>query len=502
MPTRTRPKSSAKRAATASKSKKTTRKTPAARSTAASRSAARGGAAAKSSPAVPITNYTTALRWLYDHVDYERMRIVPYNKRTFSLERMRKLLAALDNPQAELKCVHVAGTKGKGSTCAMLASMLQACGYTVGLYTSPHLVDLRERLTIDGQVPSHAEMADLFKRVAHAEARLGDVNLSFFEIMTAVALRHFADQAVDLAVLETGLGGRLDSTNVVTPLVTGLTRIGYDHMNILGHDLESIAREKAGIFKKDVPALSVQQEPAVAKVLRDVAAQVGAPLEFTGQEVDFSYRFEANRELGPHTRVSIITETSKFEHLAVPLRGEHQAHNCGLALAIIDKLIASGITLPEDQVIQGLARTKLAGRMEQVWAEPRVIIDGAHNGASLQALIRALGAHISYDSLVMIFGCGQDKDVAGMLKQIALGADKIIFTRAKANPRACEPEDLHARFAEVSGKMAQTADSLEQALKLAGRAVSREDLIVITGSFYLAGEAKKLFADQQGKPRK
>lgn len=517
MPTRTRSKSSTPKrtSTTASKTSKTTKTSSTSRKAKKSKAtttgsttrrksrASKGSAAAGGVKAAGgITNYTTAMRWLYEHVDYERLRVVPYNKRTFSLDRMRKLLGALGDPHAALQCVQVAGTKGKGSSCAMLASMLQSCGYTIGLYSSPHLVDLRERMTIDGQMPSHAETADLFKRVAVAEQELGEPGLSFFEIMTAVALRYFADQAVDLAVLETGLGGRLDCTTVVTPLVTGITRIGYDHMNILGKDLESIAKEKAGIFKKGVPALSVPQEPAVAQVLTQVAEEVGAPIEFIGQEVEFSYRFEANRELGPHSRVSIISETNRFEHLAVPLRGEHQAHNCGLSLAMVDKLICTGMVLPEEKVIAGLAQTKLAGRMEQVWPEPRVIVDGAHNGASLQALIRALGAHIAYDSLVMIFGCGQDKDVAGMLKQIALGADKIIFTRAKANPRASEPEDLHAKFAEISGKMAQTADTLDDALKLAGRAVSREDLIIITGSFYLAGEGKKLFADRQAKQRR
>jgi dihydrofolate synthase/folylpolyglutamate synthase len=229
---------------------------------------------------------------------------------------------------------------------------------------------------------------------------------------------------------------------------------------------------------------------------------VGAPLEFTGKQIDFSYRFEANRELGPHTRVCLTTPTSRWEHLPVPLRGEHQAHNCGLALAILDKLKSHGFSIPEDKVIAGLASTSITGRMEQVWDEPRVIVDGAHNAHSIQALIRALGAHVAYDSLVMIFGCGQDKDILGMLKQLALGADKIIFTRAKSNARATEPEDLMARFNDLSGKMAQIAPTLEDALRLAGRAVSREDLIVVTGSFYLAGEAKKYYADLAAKRRK
>lgn len=476
---------------TATKTKRSKVKTTGKPAAAAPRKA--GGE--KTASAGGINNYQAGLRWLYNHTDIERLRVVPYNTKTFSLDRMKKLLNLMGNPHQELKCVHIAGTKGKGSTCAMLASMLQGSGYTVGLYTSPHLVDLRERIQINGQFVSHADLTDLFKLIASFEDKFGDTPPSFFEILTAAALRYFADQAVDVCVIETGLGGRLDSTNVITPLVVGLTHISLDHMNILGKDLASIAREKAGIIKKGVPVVSVEQEPSVMRVFEEVAQSHNAPLEFTGKQIDFSYRFEANRELGPHTRVCITTPTSRWEHLPVPLRGEHQAHNCGLALAILDKLKTHNYTFPEDRVITGLASTVIPGRMEQVSAEPRVLIDGAHNSASISALIRSLGAHIAYDSLVMIFGCGEDKDVNGMLKQIALGADKIIFTRAKSNPRAAEPADLMAKFNDLSGKMAQTAATLEDALRLAQRAVSREDMIVITGSFYLAGEAKKFFTD-------
>jgi dihydrofolate synthase/folylpolyglutamate synthase len=501
MPTSAKPARKSKgsvRAANTSSAKRATptRKAPAAKAVKAATQSV------MTTPASGITNYTTALRWLYEHTDHERMRIVRYNERTFNLDRMRKLLDLLGNPQAHLKAVQIAGTKGKGSTCAMLASMLEACGYGVGLYTSPHLIDLRERIVINGSMISYQDTTEIFRQIAAREKAFGDKPPTFFEIMTATALKYFADQAVDIAVLETGLGGRLDCTTAVDPLVTAVTHISLDHTNILGTTLTEIAREKAGIFKKDTPALTVTQDPQVATILREVAEQQGARLETTGDELDFSYRFEANRELGPHTRVCLTTTTSRFEHLPVPLKGEHQALNCGLALAILDKLKAHGFIIPEDKVVEGLRNTQLAGRMEQVWSEPRVIIDGAHNAHSVQALIRALGAHISYDSLVMIFGCGQDKDVNGMLKQVGLGADKVIFTRAKANARACEPDDLLHKFNDLSGKMAQTADNLVEAIKLAGRAVSREDLIVITGSFYLAGEARKYFMDAQSKRRK
>ena len=447
---------------------------------------------------VKITNYTSALKWLYDHNDHEQMRMVKYDSPTFNLDRMRRLLELLGDPHAQLKIVHVAGTKGKGSVCAMVASMLRGCGYTVGLYSSPHLIDLRERITINDHMVPYADCANLFKKIAKIEGEFNEAGkpLTFFEIMTAAALLYFAEQAVDVAVLETGLGGRLDCTNVVTPLVSVITSLSLDHTHLLGKTLPEIAREKAGIFKPGVPALTIPQDKAAMETLKEVAEEVGTTLQVTGKDLDFSYRFESNRELGPHTRVCLTTDTSRFEHLPVPLKGEHQAPNCGVALAVLDKLKPHGFNVPENKVMVGLAATQLHGRMETVHERPRVIIDGAHNAASITALTRSLGAHVTYDSLVMIFGCGQDKDITGMLKQVALGADKIIFTKAKGNPRAEEADDLARRFADLSGKMVQTANSLDDALKLAGRAVSREDLIVVTGSFYLAGEARKYFIEK------
>ena len=442
-----------------------------------------------------ITTYTTACKWLFEHTDYERMRIVRYNTTTFNLDRMKKLLKTLGNPQDDLKAVHIAGTKGKGSTRAMLESMLRSCGYTVGLYSSPHLVDLRERITVDGEMISHADFTEAIKAVAAKVKKLPGQAPSFFEIMTAAAIKHFADKAVDIAIFETGLGGRLDATSAINPLVCGITQISLDHTHILGKDVATIAREKAGIFKKGVPAISVEQSPEAAAALKEVAEETGTPLEFTGDDIEFSYRFEANRELGPHTRVCLTTPNHHYEHLAVPLQGEHQALNCGLALAMLDRLRHFGFEIPEPQVVAGLANTNLPGRMEIAWNEPRILLDGAHNSSSMTALIKAIGAHIPYDSLVMIFGCAQDKDVMGMLKEVNLGADKVIFTKAKGNPRAVEPIDLQRKFTEVSEKMAQTAPSLPEALQLAARAVSREDLICICGSFYLVGEAKKYLSD-------
>ncbi|HSZ57362.1 MAG TPA: folylpolyglutamate synthase/dihydrofolate synthase family protein [Tepidisphaeraceae bacterium] len=441
----------------------------------------------------PASNgYSKALRYLSSLSDFERLRIVRYNSQNFDLERMRTLLKRLGNPHDRFKSVHVAGTKGKGSTCAMIAAMLQACGYKVGLYTSPHLTDVRERIQINGEMISQAEFGRL-ARLAEPIVERMRPRPTYFDAMTAIAFKYFADQEVDIAVIETGLGGRLDSTNVIKPEVTAITSISKDHMAQLGSTLAKIAEEKAGIFKAGIPALSVQQDPEADVVLKRIAQKNGTSLDVTGQTIEFSYRFESSRMQGPHNRVCLTTPLSKFEHLAVPLLGEHQAINCGLALSVIDRLKSRGFAISDAKAMEGLARTSVPGRMEILSQTPRVVVDGAHNAASLDAMLRAIGQHIPYDSMVIIFGCCADKDVPGMLERIAAGADKVIFTRVNSI-RSSDPNELAARYVEQYGKMAQVADTLDDALAIANRAVTKEDLICISGSFYLVGEAKRLFA--------
>jgi dihydrofolate synthase/folylpolyglutamate synthase len=406
---------------------------------------------------------------------------------------MRTLLKKLGNPQDEFKSIHVAGTKGKGSTCAMVASMLEANGYKVGLYTSPHLIDIRERITINHHMIPHAEFARLI-HVVESIARKMRPMPTYFDVLTAVAFKYFAEQGVELAVVETGLGGRLDSTNVIKPEITAITSISKDHMAQLGNTVAKIAEEKAGIFKKDIPALTIVQDPEVEPVLRRIAENVGAPFDVAGKSIEFSYRFESSRMLGPHNRVCLTTPQSRFEHLAVPLLGEHQAINCGLALSIIDRLKLRGVAIDDMKAMDGLNKTKIAGRMELLSTLPhKVLVDGAHNAASIDAMMRAIGQHVPYDSMVVIFGCCADKDVSGMLERITSGADKVIFTHVN-NIRSADPEELAARYVELYGKMAQVAPSLAAALEIANRACTKEDLICITGSFYLVGEAKKYFA--------
>ena len=440
----------------------------------------------------PFSNYRQAMDYLLSRTDYEKQERVRYNVTTFSLDRMRNLLSLLGDPHEKFRTVHIAGTKGKGSTATMLARMLESNGYTVGLYTSPHLIHLHERIVVDSEMITDAEMLGLMNRVYASVEKMSEDPPTFFELMTALAFMHFADRKVDIGVIETGLGGRLDSTNVIMPQVVGITSLSIDHKLQLGDTLDSITMEKAGVLKKGIPAVTVQQDPSAMSILKEQANALKAPLSITGTDIDFSYRFETSREHGPHTRICLSTPTSKFEHLRVPLHGKHQAINCGLALAILDKLKSVGYRIDVDKAADGLHRTTLAGRMEMVCEDPRIMIDGAHNAASIRALIHAIGQNIPYDSMVVIFGCNADKDVPGMLTELQYGADKVIFTRS-SSPKAVSPQDLGDMYTEICGKMYQTASSLGEALQLAQSAVGREDLICITGSFYLIGQAKTRF---------
>lgn len=442
-----------------------------------------------------LDTMAVALKWLLERTDVERISPSRLQADALKLDRMYELMELLENPHRAVRTVHVAGTKGKGSTCEMAAACLEECGYTVGLYTSPHLLDVRERIRLNRKSIRHEEFVAAAQRVADAAANLEEESgePTFFELITAMAFTHFADQAVDVAVIEVGLGGRLDSTNVITPEVSAIASISLDHTQILGDTIEKIAREKAGIFKPSVPAIVVQQSDAVLSTMREVAESVGAPFQVVGKDIDVSVRFEATSNIGPHHRVSLTSPRNDFDHLPVPLKGEHMAWNCALALAIVDKLCERGFKTPAAKVTRGLATVTMPGRLELVGTSPRVVMDGAHNADSMNKLMKAIAAHIPSESMVVVFGCAADKDIDGMLKEVGAAADKVIFTRVPGNTRAADPKELARRLGDT-GKMSQIAEDVGEALQLARKAVGREDLICITGSLYLVGEVKKLLA--------
>ncbi len=459
-----------------------------------------GGKARKSASGKPFEDYEGALAFLRGRFNLEQCRPTQVNAaEVFNLDRMTALMAGLGDPHKLLQTVHVAGSKGKGSVCEMAAAALQACGYGVGLFTSPHLVEVTERIRINGREISREDFTALLERAVGAaeglSKKLGEV--TYFELLTAVAFLYFADQAVDLAVIETGMGGRGDATNIITPLVSAITSVQREHRQFLGETLEAIAAEKAGIMKPGVACVSVPQDERVAAVLRERAAAIGTSVAFLEQEIDFSYRMESDKVLGQHARVCLSSPRSNFEHLASPLKGEHQAYNCGLVLAMLDRLRERGIDTPEGKVARGLAQTPANGRLEQIHEHPRVFIDGAHNPESMEALVKSVGVCVRYDSMVVVFGCAADKDVPAMLNAIAKGADKIFFTRAEGSVRSADPRDLYRKFAETPGKMAQISPSVKEALRSAANAVTRGDIILVTGSFAVAGEAKRLLLEKR-----
>lgn len=444
------------------------------------------------SAAGDIASFDDAMAWLSGRINVERTPPAHVGAEVWKLDRMRALLAALDHPENDVDCVHVAGSKGKGSTVEMAAAGLSGCGLTTGIYTSPHLVDIRERVRIGTEMMPEADFARWCREVGRASAGIakeqGDA--TYFEILTAMALCHFRERAVDVAVIEVGLGGRLDATNLVRPRATAVTAIQLEHTQMLGDTHAKIAREKAGIFKPGVPALTIPQRDDVLAVFREVAADVGSPLQIVGEDIEFTSRFEHSRELGHHCKVCLYTPRSAFEHVAVPLKGEHQALNCGLALALIDRLREAFPRISEGGVAKGLAATPNRGRLEIVSTIPRILVDGAHTPDSVEALIKTLGSTSRFDSMVVVFGCASDKDLAGMAKAIGQGADKIYFTKAAGNPRAVEPRDLAKKYAEVTGRSGVAIPSLDEAMQRAIQTAGRDDLIVVTGSYYVAGEAK------------
>ncbi len=449
----------------------------------------------KSRSTGPFVNHDAAIEFLNSTINIERVRPDKVSSDVWKLDRMRALMSVLGDPQDVLEIVHIAGSKGKGSTCNMLEGMLQGCGYTTGVFTSPHLVDVRERIRVAGFPITEQAFDEALAECRNAAHKIEKEHgkATYFELLTALALLVFAQQAVDVVVLETGLGGRLDCTNIVKPRVVGLTKIQLEHTQILGDTIEQIAAEKAGIIKPGCVAITVPQEEEVIGVFRSKAEEVGANLNVLASDIIYTQRFQSGIQTGPSGLVCVGDEESGFEHVAVPLMGMHQAGNCALALAIVIHLRESGHILPERGVIAGLTQIDPRGRLECVMERPRIYIDGAHTPDSVRSAIQAVAAHLDYDSLIVVFGCSNDKDIPGMIEALSTGADKVIFTRATSNPRAMDPEELRSACLGNNGVMSESAPTVKEAINAAAHVCDHgQDLILVTGSFYVVGEAKHL----------
>jgi dihydrofolate synthase/folylpolyglutamate synthase len=404
------------------------------------------------------------------------------------LERTEALLHALGDPQELFQGVHVAGTNGKGSVCAMLASILQSAGYRVGLMPKPHLVSYTERIQVDQRPIAEADFAALLtqlqpviNKVAWA---LGPP--TEFEILTSAALYYFARAGIDLLVCEVGLGGRLDSTSVLDLGISVITNIALDHTQHLGSTLEAIAAEKAGILKPDSLAITGAQPPALA-VIEARAREQHIPLLRLGHEIDVS---AVDRDWAG-VQATITTPAGTYRDLRIPLLGLHQADNAALAVAAIDALRSRGWDISDGALRDGLARTRWPGRLEVIDRDPIVLVDGAHNPAGLERSLAALRKLAKGRPLVIVFGAMKDKDLPSMLALLRSANAPVIFSRIGWH-RAAPPADLAAQFDGQS----ETAESTAEALGRAREKAGRDGIVFVCGSLYLVGEAIALYRDR------
>jgi dihydrofolate synthase/folylpolyglutamate synthase len=445
-------------------------------------------------------NDAQMLEFLGSRLNYER-RGMP-DSQELRLDRVAHLLSLLGNPERHYKVVHVAGTKGKGSTATMTAAMLQAQGLKVGLHTSPHFSRLEERCVVDGRQAPPGRLAGQLSQWVHLveeiDRRLEPQQppLTFFEITTALILQYFATEKVDFAVVEVGMGGRLDSTNVVSPEVAVITSISLDHTRQLGDTIEQIAREKAGIIKPGRPVVSGTTDPIAQQVIAQTARAEGAPLEQLGK--DISYEYETLGLNGGRLRVR--TRNRRWPELALALPGEHQGANAALACAVMDLLEEAGTTIHVDRAAQALERLRIPGRVEVVHRRPTVILDVAHNVASLEALVRTLApTRAEYRRRVLVFGASRDKDWKGMLREVVGRFDHLVLTTFKSNPRALPVDELAQTMAGATASFSTAGDpkaAWRQAVDWLGAAdPDADDLICVAGSFYLAAEFREFLVD-------
>lgn len=431
--------------------------------------------------------YRVATAYLASFTNYEERPIAAPSR--FNLERVHLLCEHLGRPDRHFQPIQIAGTKGKGSTAAMLEGVLRAAGYRVGLYTSPHLHEFRERIRVGRRCIAEEELASAVAAVRLAAERvhrerpdLG--SLTTFELTTGAAFVHFAEQRVPCAVLETGLGGRLDAVTVVSPAATAMVSISVDHTNFLGTTLAAIAREKAGIVKPGVPLVCAPQQPEALAEIVGACAERGAPLWLLGREV--SWR---GRRVGRRWLIDVRTPYGSYEDLRVPLLGWHQCENAALAVATADLLRGRGFAITPTALRRGLAQAHWPGRLEVLGRRPLIVVDGAHNVDSAAKLAQALVDCFPARRRILMLGTSRDKDIPGIVGALAPVADCMVAT-ASAHPRAAEPATI-AAAARERGLPVELAEDAPAALAHA-RAVARPgDLICATGSLFIVAAVRE-----------
>jgi dihydrofolate synthase/folylpolyglutamate synthase len=448
--------------------------------------------------------YQETLDYLYRFVDFSLTRGLQIRPDQFDLDRMRDFMAFLGHPEEAYPIIHVAGTKGKGSVASFCASALRAAGYRVGLYTSPHLEDYNERIQVNGEPIPHAALIDLVNEIRPYLDQ--GTRLTTFEITTALAFLYFARQGATAVVAEVGLGGRLDATNVITPVVSVITSLSLDHTSVLGDSLAAIAREKAGIIKPGVPVVLAPQKEEPRQVVTRIARELGSPLIQVGDDLRFSplvhsmekqslLVWKAHEE--PLAQAFLVYGDSEGwdpKRLEIPLLADYQAENAAVAYAVLQVASQRGLPANEESIQAGFSQVSWPGRFEILRQDPPVVVDCAHNRDSAARLRQALEAYFPEWPVVMIFGASEDKDIAGILDELLPRVEQVIATRS-FHPRALEAEKL-AELVQLAGKNAtiipEVPDALEYSIQLAGGRA----LILATGSIFIAAAVRQTWRER------
>ena len=423
---------------------------------------------------------TETLNWLYS---------LEARGEIYKLERMEHALALIDNPHRKLRALHIAGTKGKGSVAAMLDACLRAAGLRVGLYTKPHLVNLSERTRVDGREISSTRMLDYVERLRsiYEDAALG---LTFFEFTVALMFLYFADEKVDLAVIETGLGGRLDSTNVVLPFLSVITPIGFDHTEYLGNTITAIAGEKGGIIKPGVPVVIGARDPEARSTLTSMAAQRQSPARLIDR--DFSFRSYA-----PAHRIDYDGLALSLKDVEIGLAGPFQHENAAIAIAAIEAMRALGWTIGDDAIRRGLREVYWPGRFDIVSRHPMVVLDCAHNELSIQALLDTISVELGPDVKPrLVFGCQETKNWTQMAEMLAPRVLHVTLTQAKPK-RPLDPQKLMSVFSRTIP--ARVEHNPLRAIEMVMSESNADDMVLVTGSVYLIGEIYNYFLAREGR---
>ncbi len=449
--------------------------------------------------------YQEALDYLYKFIDYSMTRNMRYSEDKFNLDRMRRFMDFFDNPQASYPVIHVAGTKGKGSTSALIAYALHEEGYKVGFYTSPHLHDFCERIQVDFAPMLHEEMIQIVEEMKPKIPLVEEITT--FELMTSMAFLYFRQKKVDLAVIEVGLGGRLDATNVVQPMVSVITSLSLDHTNVLGDTLAKISFEKGGIIKENTPVIVSPQKEEALLVLKKIAEERDAPIYLVGK--DYLYAQAAKSLVGQNfyvwpkedqNAVNAYIESAGREDwepkkFQIPLLGFHQVQNAATAYTTLVILRGLGLKISDQSIRAGFSKVVWPGRFEILNRRPFFVIDSAHNRESALRLRNAVDDYFPGIPVVLVFGASEDKDIDGMLVEL-LPRVKLVVTTKSIHPRAISPELLVEKVNQM-GVRAIPTQSLEEAFDLSHKLAGKENLILVAGSIFVAGGMRDIWLENQ-----